>query len=137
MQNADAEAPKTVPKTELKLDYARSDALPELPGLASTAATGCVFCEVLRHDLMAPWESIEAKGEENEGDEVGNESSNSDGEEKESGGDVDEEEEDNEDTNKARYEYIDTDSDAESEPDTEADEEPDDKKCHGGGEGQK
>jgi len=53
MRNADADAPETVAKTELKLDYSRVDTLPELPGLASSSAAGCAFCEVLRHDLMA------------------------------------------------------------------------------------
>ncbi|KAH7217451.1 hypothetical protein BKA60DRAFT_648743 [Fusarium oxysporum] len=60
MQNADADAPETVAKTELKLDYSRVDTLPELPGLASSSAAGCAFCE----------KSIEEKEEDEEEDEI-------------------------------------------------------------------
>ncbi|KAF6524893.1 hypothetical protein HZS61_010688 [Fusarium oxysporum f. sp. conglutinans] len=150
MQNADADAPETVAKTELKLDYSRVDTLPELPGLASSSAAGCAFCEVLRHDLMATWKSIEEKGEEeeeheipepeendsdaeSEGEKEGNDAGDGDdnggGEEKEARGEDAKDEEgpvSDEDTNKPRYEDIDTDSDAEIEPDTEPDEQTDD-----------
>ncbi|KAJ9415601.1 heterokaryon incompatibility protein-domain-containing protein [Fusarium oxysporum] len=150
MQNADADAPETVAKTELKFDYSRVGTLPELPGLASSSAAGCAFCEVLRHDLMAAWKSIEENGEdeeedeipepeendsdaESEGEKAGNDTGDVDdnggGEEKEAGGEDAKDEEgpvSDEDTNKPRYEDIDTDSDAESEPDTEPDEQADD-----------
>ena len=55
----DPEAPRTVTKTELGLDYSRRDELPELPGLSATAIAGCSFCKVLRNDLMDAWEWIE------------------------------------------------------------------------------
>lgn len=45
--------PKVLPKSELKLGYQRSDILPNLPGLATTANQGCAFCKVLRDDLIS------------------------------------------------------------------------------------
>ena len=55
MQNANADASKTVAKTELELEYSRSDELPELPGIDATASAGCAFCKVLRNDLREAW----------------------------------------------------------------------------------
>ncbi|KAH7174402.1 heterokaryon incompatibility protein-domain-containing protein [Fusarium flagelliforme] len=59
MQNANADALKTVAKTELGLEYSRSDELPELPGIGATASAGCAFCRVLQTDLREAWGWIE------------------------------------------------------------------------------
>jgi hypothetical protein len=43
----------TDPWERVKLEYERHDMLPSLPGLAETASQGCVFCKVLRDDLIS------------------------------------------------------------------------------------
>ncbi|KAL7938427.1 heterokaryon incompatibility domain-containing protein [Trichoderma chlorosporum] len=40
-----------------ELEYKRKDVLPDLPGFAATGSEGCAFCEMLRSDIMAIWES--------------------------------------------------------------------------------
>ncbi|KAJ4049755.1 hypothetical protein NW763_009060 [Fusarium oxysporum] len=125
MQNADADAPETVAKTELKLDYSRADTLPELPGLAKKEE------DEEEDEIPEPEENdsdAESEGEK-EGNDAGDGDDNGVGEEKEAGGEDAKDEEgpvSDEDTNKPRYEDINTHSDAEIEPDTEPDEQADD-----------
>lgn len=57
------EKPEEGPMTHLKLEYQRTDALPSLPALATTASEGCAFCQVLRQDLITAWGSINKKRE--------------------------------------------------------------------------
>ncbi|KAI0383641.1 HET-domain-containing protein [Hypomontagnella monticulosa] len=49
---------QTFPKLELKLGYKRNDILPDLPGLTSTGADGCGFCEILKGDVTSAWGKI-------------------------------------------------------------------------------
>ncbi|KAL3601519.1 hypothetical protein FPOAC2_05783 [Fusarium poae] len=89
MRNHDADAPKTIAKTELGLSYSRSDQLPDLQALNGTASTGCVFCQVLRCDLKNAWETIK----ENWGDEEEDDKDREDEEQEEKEEDIPEQEE--------------------------------------------
>ncbi|RKK74536.1 hypothetical protein BFJ69_g8448 [Fusarium oxysporum] len=113
MQNADADAPETVAKTELKLDYSRKSIEEKEE-------------DEEEDEIPEPEENY--SDAESEGEKAGNDTGDGDdsggGEEKETGGEDAKDEEgpvSDEDANKPRYEDIDTDSDAESEPDTESD----------------
>ncbi|RFN47156.1 hypothetical protein FIE12Z_8612 [Fusarium flagelliforme] len=117
MQNANADALKTVAKTELGLEYSRSDELPELPGIGATASAGCAFCRVLQTDLREAWGWIEdnwddedeitadledekeAEAEKDAGEEADIEDSDDEEEEKAEESDNEDDDEDEEDEN--------------------------------------
>lgn len=111
-RNFDPDAPRSVPKTELGLDYSRSDELPELPAIGATASAGCAFCKVLQNDLREAWgwiednwndedeitadledEKEEAEAENDAGEEADVEDEDDEEDEEDEDGDTEEEEE--------------------------------------------
>jgi len=116
MRNFDPDAPKSVPKTELGLEYSRNDELPELPAIGATASAGCAFCKVLQNDLREAWgwiednwddedeitadledEKEEAEAEKDAGEEADVEDDDDEEEEEEESDDEDDDEDENED----------------------------------------